>query len=75
MTTIYKTTERGGKRPLLTLSQGAEGALNTIKRVVDYMGWEHSVNGQEIAVKFHKGDQTATYSVEEKIAIFEGAGQ
>lgn len=66
MTTIYKTTERGGRRAICTLPLDAvSAALDTIKRTAVSMGWDFTCHTgrSEITIRFPKPDNQATYSV------------
>lgn len=65
MTTIYKTTERQGKRAILSLPLSAEDTLAVIKRAFSHLGELHTTK-REISINFHHGDCPTIYSVEEK---------
>lgn len=71
MTTIYKTTERQGKRAILSLPLSAEDALAVIKRAFSYLG-ELPSTKQGISIKFHHGDCPTIYSVEENSLPLQG---
>lgn len=66
MTTIYKTTFKGGRREICALPCDQKDALATIKRVAEYMGWKHwTINASQIEVRMGRKQEGATYSVVE----------
>jgi len=66
MTTIYKTTKRGGRRAICSLPYDAVSAvLNVIKQTAISMGWDYTchTDKSEIVIRYPKPDNQATYSV------------
>lgn len=66
MTTIYKTTKKGGRRAITTLPYDAAAAvLDVIKRTAIHMGWDYTCHTDkgEITIRYPKPDNQATYSV------------
>lgn len=65
MSTIYKTTERGGRRAICVLPCGEQDTLATIKRMAHRMAYSYRTIGSEVQMTFKNGEKGATYSVVE----------
>lgn len=66
MTIIYKTTELQGRRAILSLPLSKDEALAVIKKVAAAVMGGCTETEQGISIKFHGGDISAVYSVEEE---------
>ena len=65
MTTIYKTTERMGRRAICILPCNADKALATIKRMAQLMSYSYRTIKGEVHMTFKNGEKAASYSVKE----------
>ena len=65
MTTIYKTTERMGRRAICVLPCNAKQALATIKKVAERNAYSYRTVNGEVQMTFKNGEKAATYSVKE----------
>lgn len=62
-TTIYKTTDKGGRRAICILPTDEQGALETIKRVAHRSAESYRSVDNQVIINFPQGF-TATYSAE-----------